>query len=297
MCCFGYMNIHTVDRCRQYTYMSLCLPSFFPRMTTFSIMTFQWSLWRWEACSGKPISALLNFEVKLHTLRRQMKGLKYLKVKPYFLSWICIVLSFVEIQRGRPDLNPWPQLRSLPFKKLCCTSLIHCYIHVWYQMSPFLVCAQFTSNGMGCKIRLTSILVSFQMLAASHLPDPVTFVLPSTFYSSRKLLLERHTIACKLRGHGVQPSINHSALSKLALSQDADTGWSAWLRKKLAGSTLGRERLWCGKSRCPWRSQLYSADGHALTFVDCIIFNVQYESVMELMECVYVCVSIYIYIL
>lgn len=107
---------------------------------------------------------------------------------------------------------------------------------------------------------------------------------------------ERHTVACKLRWHGVQPSINHSAQSKLAQSQDADTGWPAWLWKKLVGSTLGRERLWCGQSRCPWRSQLSSADGHALTFCGLHYFQctIREHDGVDAMYCLSVCVSIYI---
>lgn len=46
---------------------------------------------------------------------------------------------------------------------------------------------------MGSKIRLTSLLVSFQMLAASHLPDPVTFVLPRTFFLLAKVVIGNGT--------------------------------------------------------------------------------------------------------
>ena len=277
--------------------------SFHVRMTTFSIMIFQWSLWRWEFFSVEPISAKhLMFEsIKFlfWTFGRGARWGAWSIWRWDHTSWAGYVsLSFFvldlfvftfEIQRA--GYSRLPRFESVHGLNLGLYLSRNFVALTSCTSATFMFAFHFAFN---TEWALSKCLLRHTCLILSHL-----LFCQALFIPRKSCYWERHAVASKLRWHGVQPSINHSAQSKLAQSQDADTGWPAWLWKKLVGSTLGRERLWCGQSRCPWRSQLSSADGHALTF--CGLHWLHYfqctireHDGVDAMYCFSVCVSIYI---
>lgn len=291
------------------------------RMTTFSIMTFQWSLWRWDFFSVEPISAKhLMFEsIKFlfWTFGRGARWGAWSIWRWDHTSWAGYVsLSFFvldlfvftfEIQRaGYSRLPRFESVHGLNlglylsrnFVALAsCTSATFMFaFHFAFNAEWMLSLCPMHFPWWAAKftwlpyLSLSKCLLRHTCLILSHL------FCQEPFYSLQKLLLG--TAHSKLANWGdmefnpvsiIPPKASLHNLRMLILVGLPGSGKSSLAARLAAkGYDVVNQDVLGDRSSLLQMAMLW-------LFVDCIIFNAQYESMMELMQCIVKCVRFHLY--